>query len=57
MYLCGCASLPSHQAPDVTLLDRRPYKRNASLISRPMWRNILVQSAYQILLLILLLLR
>ncbi len=45
------------QAPEEELLERRPYKRNASLISRPMWRNILVQSAYQIAILLLLLLR
>lgn len=47
----------TNQAPDEALLERRPYKRNASLISRPMWRNILVQSAYQIIVLLLLLLR
>lgn len=45
------------EAPAPELLVRRPYKRNASLISRPMWRNILVQSAYQIAILLLLLLR
>lgn len=45
------------EAPEPTLLDRRPYKRNASLISRPMWRNILIQSMYQIAVLLLLLLR
>ena len=48
---------PHTKAPDEELLDRRPYKRNTSLISRPMWRNILVQSAYQITVLLLLLLR
>jgi len=40
-------------APD--LLDRRPYKRDASLISLPMWRNILIQASYQLGLLIFLL--
>ena len=37
------------------LLQRRPYKRDASLINRPMWRNILVQASYQLALLIFLL--
>lgn len=45
------------EAPTPNLLVRRPYKRNASLISRTMWRNILVQSGYQIIVLVLLLLR
>jgi len=43
------------EPPAMDLLNRRPYKRDASLISRPMWRNILVQSAYQLGLLIFLL--
>jgi len=45
------------EPPSPELLDRRPYKRNASLISLPMWRNILIQSAYQIALLVYLLLK
>jgi len=36
------------EAPTQSLLERKPYKRSASLISRPMWRNILCQSAYQL---------
>lgn len=36
------------EPPTEALLDRRPFTRNASLISRKMWRNILVQSAFQL---------
>eukprot|EP00639_Heterosigma_akashiwo_P038124 CAMPEP_0194713082 /NCGR_PEP_ID=MMETSP0296-20130528/5031_1 /TAXON_ID=39354 /ORGANISM="Heterosigma akashiwo, Strain CCMP2393" /LENGTH=1047 /DNA_ID=CAMNT_0039611733 /DNA_START=74 /DNA_END=3217 /DNA_ORIENTATION=+ len=36
------------ELPGKELLDRRPYKRNASLVNRIMWRNILCQSAYQL---------
>lgn len=43
------------EPPTLELLDRHPYKRNASLISRPMWRNILVQATYQLSLLVYLL--
>lgn len=43
------------EPPKPELLDRRPYKRDASLISRPMWRNILVQATYQLALLVFLL--
>lgn len=43
------------EPPTPDLLNRKPYKRDASLISRPMWRNILIQSAYQLALLIFLL--
>ena len=39
------------EMPTDELLERKPYKRDASLISRPMWRNILVQSTYQLILL------
>lgn len=39
------------EPPSPTLLLRRPYKRNASLISNTMIRNILVQYAFQIALL------
>ncbi len=41
--------------PTPELLERKPYKRQASLISRPMLRNILVQSAFQIILILVLL--
>jgi magnesium-transporting ATPase (P-type) len=43
------------EAPSNHLLNRKPYKRNASLISRPMWRNILCQSTYQLAMLFVLL--
>jgi len=43
------------EPPTTDLLDRRPYKRDASLINRPMWRNILVQATYQLGLLVFLL--
>jgi len=43
------------EPPKQELLDRPPYKRNSSLISRPMWRNILIQSTYQLTLLVYLL--
>lgn len=36
------------EAPTLELLDRRPYRRDAPLISRPMGRNILVQSVFQV---------
>jgi len=39
------------EKPTPALLKRRPYKRSASLVSRPMWRNIACQSAYQLALL------
>eukprot|EP01041_Mallomonas_annulata_P002779 gene2779-5472_t len=43
------------EPPTKSLLQRRPYCRNAFLISRPMWRNILVQTAFQLILLFVLL--
>ena len=43
------------EPPLLELLDRRPYKRDSSLISRPMWRNILCQATFQLLLLVFLL--
>ena len=36
------------ESPTLALLDRRPYKRTAPLISRPMFRNIMVQSVFQV---------
>jgi magnesium-transporting ATPase (P-type) len=39
------------EPPSKSLLSRLPYKRNASLISRVMWRNIIIQSIFQIALL------
>jgi magnesium-transporting ATPase (P-type) len=43
------------EPPRQELLDRRPYRRDASLISRPMWRNILCQATYQLVVLVYLL--
>ena len=43
------------ESPSATVLLRKPYKRSASLISRPMWRNIFCQSAFQLALLFILL--
>jgi len=43
------------EGPTPELLQRKPYKRAASLISRPMMRNILCQGAFQLALLLLLL--
>ena len=43
------------EKPTPELLQRKPYKRNSSLVSKPMWRNIFVQSAYQLVLLLCLL--
>lgn len=43
------------EPPGDDLLNRQPYKRDASLISLPMWRNILIQSSYQLGMLIFLL--
>mmetsp|Transcript_89230 Transcript_89230/g.174617 ORF Transcript_89230/g.174617 Transcript_89230/m.174617 type:complete len:1113 (+) Transcript_89230:110-3448(+) len=43
------------EVPTPALLERRPYKRSASLISRPMWRNIAVQATFQLILLLVLL--
>ena len=36
------------EPPNPTLLRRRPYKLSAGLVSRPMVRNILVQSIFQL---------
>merc|ERR1719163_1894779 len=38
------------EPPTPDLLDRRPYRRDASLVNKVMWRNILVQSLYQLVL-------
>jgi magnesium-transporting ATPase (P-type) len=43
------------EPPADSLLDRRPYKRDASLINWPMWRNIMIQATYQLGLLLFLL--
>ena len=43
------------ELPTRKVLDRKPYKRTAPLVSRPMMRNILCQSAFQLILLLILL--
>ena len=43
------------EAPTPDLLDRKPYMRDAPLVSWPMWRNILCQSAFQLTMLLILL--
>lgn len=45
------------EAPTPALLERKPYKINSSLVSRPMWRNIAVQSTFQLILLMVILFR
>jgi Ca2+-transporting ATPase len=50
----GALALGTEPPTDI-LLQRKPYKRTASLVSRVMWRNILCQSAYQLTLLLVLL--
>jgi len=36
------------EPPNPAMLERRPYKREAPLVSRPMWRNVLAQAAFQL---------
>jgi calcium-translocating P-type ATPase len=43
------------EPPIPSLLDRRPYTRDASLVSWVMWRNIFTQSLYQLIVLLVLL--
>ncbi|CAK9251024.1 unnamed protein product [Sphagnum jensenii] len=45
----------STEEPGALLLKRKPYKRSASLVSRVMWRNIMVMSLYQLAILFVLL--
>lgn len=40
------------ELPTMKVLDRKPYKRSAALVSRPMMRNILAQSVFQLALLL-----
>jgi magnesium-transporting ATPase (P-type) len=42
------------EPPTDALLDRMPYKRSAALVSKPMWRNIMCQSVYQTILIMVL---
>jgi magnesium-transporting ATPase (P-type) len=42
------------EMPSMEVLERRPYNRDASLVSRPMWRNIIIQSTFQLILLVIL---
>jgi calcium-translocating P-type ATPase len=50
----GALSLAT-SVPSMALLDRKPYRRTASLVSRPMIRHILFQAAYQLTVLLVLL--
>lgn len=43
------------EPPTKALLNRMPYRRNALLISWPMWRNIVIQALFQLILLFILL--
>lgn len=43
------------EMPTPELLERKPYKRSAFLLSRPMMRNIVVQATFQLVLLLVLL--
>jgi P-type Ca2+ transporter type 2C len=43
------------EPPTMKLLERKPYKRQVALVSYPLWRNILAQSLYQIIVLLVLL--
>jgi len=43
------------ERPSTKLLDRKPFKRDSSLISRVMWRNIFTQSVWQLILCLVLL--
>ena len=43
------------ELPTLKVLDRKPYKRTAPLVSRPMMRNILCQSIFQLTVLLILL--
>lgn len=54
MDTMGALALGTEE-PEMVLLERRPYKRDASLVSWPMWRNILVQSFFQLIVLLVLL--
>jgi magnesium-transporting ATPase (P-type) len=54
MDTMGALALGTEKPTD-ELLERPPYKRSAALVSIPMWRNIFVQSALQLIILIILL--
>jgi len=54
MDTLGALALATEE-PTMKVLDRKPYKRTASLISRPMMRNILVQATFQLAILFLIL--
>jgi magnesium-transporting ATPase (P-type) len=54
MDTMGALALATER-PTLVLLDRKPYRRTASLISRPMIRHITFQSVYQLTVLLVLL--
>jgi Ca2+-transporting ATPase len=47
MDTMGALALGTEDPTD-SLLERKPYKRSAAIVSYPMWRNIFGQSAYQL---------
>jgi magnesium-transporting ATPase (P-type) len=47
MDTMGALALATEPPLD-SMMDRKPYKRDASLISWPMWRNIWVQTVFQL---------
>jgi hypothetical protein len=57
MDTMGALALGTEAPNKKTLLLRKPYKRSADLVSKPMFRNILCQSVFQLALLLLLLFR
>lgn len=42
------------EPPTAALLERKPYNRSAQLVSKPMWRNILVQALFQLIVILIL---
>jgi len=54
MDTMGALALATEPPLD-SMMDRKPYKRDSSLISWPMWRNILVQTVFQLIVVFILL--
>ena len=54
MDTMGALALATEPPLD-SMMDRKPYKRDASLVSWPMWRNILVQTVFQLIVVFILL--
>jgi len=47
MDTMGALALATEPPLD-SMMERRPYNRDTSLVSKPMWRNILVQTVFQL---------